>query len=228
MAISTAEQLALLPEREQAEAFAGLSERQLTDLAYDWSFWGRPTQQLPPGDWSVWLLLAGRGFGKTRTACEAARHLICGDTPLTGGRYRSIAIVAETAADARKVMVEGPAGILAVHPPDFRPVYQPSQRKLTWPNGAVATLFNATEPDQLRGPQHDLAICDELAKWRYAQDTWDQLQFGMRVGDDPRQIIATTPRGTKIFRDLVKDPGVAVTRGSTYENRANVAKTYRS
>jgi phage terminase large subunit-like protein len=228
MALSTAEQLALLSEREQAEALAGLSERQLTHLAYDWSFWGRPEQQLPPGNWSIWLLLAGRGFGKTKTACEAIRQLICGDTPLAAGRYRYVAIVAETAADARKVVVEGQAGILAVHPADFRPSYEPSNRRLTWPNGAVAFTYNATEPDQLRGPQHDLALCDELAKWQYAQDTWDQLQFGMRVGEHPRQIIATTPRPIKIIRNLVAEPAVVVTRGSTYANRGNLAPNYLS
>jgi phage terminase large subunit-like protein len=138
-------------------------------------------------------MLAGRGFGKTRAGSEWVRACVCGDTPMSAGRYARIAIVAETAADARDVLVEGPAGLLAVHPPAFRPRYESSKRRLTWPNGAVASLFNATEPDQLRGPQHDLAWADELAKWQYAQETWDMLQFGLRLGDDPGSL-TTTPR----------------------------------
>jgi predicted phage terminase large subunit-like protein len=133
--------------------------------------------------------------------------------------------VAETAADARDVMVEGPSGLLAVHPRAFRPKFVRSKRRLVWPNGAVATLYNATEPDQLRGPQHDAAWCDELAKWRYARETWDMLQFGMRLGAMPRQVITTTPRPIPIIRDLLgqEGQGVAITRGSTYDNRANLA-----
>lgn len=122
--------------------------------------------------------------------------------------------------------MEGPAGLLAIHPKDFRPAYEPSKRRLTWPNGATASLFNATEPDQLRGPQHDLAWADELAKWRYAQETWDMLQFGLRLGDNPRQCITTTPRPIPIIRDLLKDPGCITVRGSTYDNRANLAGSF--
>ena len=120
---------------------------------------------MPDGDWTTWLLLAGRGFGKTRTGAEAIRELVCGRSPLARGGYSRIALIAETAADARDVMVEGESGLLAVHPKGFRPLYEPSKRRVTWPNGAVATLYNAVEPDQLRGPQHDLAWGDELAKW---------------------------------------------------------------
>ncbi len=144
------------------------------------------------------------------------------------GAYERVALVAETAADARDVLVEGPSGLLNVHPPAFRPKFEPSKRRLSWPNGAVATLFNATEPDQLRGPQHDAAWCDELAKWRYAQETWDMLQFGLRLGQDPRQVITTTPRPIPLIRDLLKreGAGVSVTRGSTYDNRANLAAKF--
>lgn len=152
--------------------------------------------------------------------------MVCGSTPLSAGRANRVALVAETAADARDVMVEGDSGILGVHGKEFRPVYEPSKRRLTWPNGAVATLFNATEPDQLRGPQHDLAWCDELAKWRYAQETWDMLQFGLRLGEDPRQLITTTPRPIVLLRNIMKDPRTVVTRGSTYENSANLAKPF--
>lgn len=154
------------------------------------------------------------------------RSIACGKTPLSAGTHRRIAIVAETAADARDVLVEGDSGILSVHPADHRPLYEPSKRRLTWPNGAVATLYNAVEPDQLRGPQHDAAFCDELAKWRYARETWDQLQFGLRLGDDPRQIITTTPRPIPVLREIIAAPTTVTTRGSTYDNRANLAEAF--
>lgn len=123
-------------------------------------------------------------------------------------------------------MVEGESGLLAVHPPDFRPTYSPSLRRITWPNGAIATLYNATEPDQLRGPQHDAAWCDELAKWDKCQEMWDQLQFGLRLGDKPRTIITTTPRPLPLIRKLVKDQNVAVTRGATWDNKANMPESF--
>jgi len=152
--------------------------------------------------------------------------MVCGPTPLAKGRSHRVALVAETAADGRDVMVEGDSGILGVHPKAFRPTYQPSMRRLTWPNGAVATLFNATEPDQLRGPQHDLGWCDELAKWRYAQETWDMLQFGLRLGEDPRQLITTTPRPIVLLKKIMADSRTVTTRGATYENAANLAKPF--
>lgn len=123
-------------------------------------------------------------------------------------------------------MVEGDSGLLAVHPKDYRPVYEPSKRRLTWPNGATATLFNGTEPDQLRGPQFDAAWTDELAKYRYAQETWDMLQFGLRLGDDPRQCVTTTPRPIPLIRWLIKDETTVVTRGATYDNKANLAPSF--
>jgi len=123
-------------------------------------------------------------------------------------------------------MVLGESGLLAVHPPDFRPTYHPSKRVVVWPNGAQAWLYNATEPDQLRGPQHDGAWCDELAKWDYAQEMWDQLQFGLRLGDRPRTIVTTTPRPIPLVRSLIKDPYVAVTRGSTRDNAVNMAESF--
>jgi phage terminase large subunit-like protein len=163
--LSQAELLASLPESERNQVLSGLTEAQFQDLEYDWRFWGRPEQLPPPGDWLTWLVLAGRGFGKTRLGAEFVREEVA------SGRARHIAIIAETAADARDVLAEGPAGILNCHPPKERPQYEPSKRRITWPNGAVASLFNATEPDQLRGPNFDLAWCDELAKWQYARET---------------------------------------------------------
>jgi len=217
----------LTPER-RAEFLSQLTPRELKSLRFDWAFWARPEQREPPGDWHTWLILAGRGAGKTRTGAEWVRARICGPTPLAGGRYSRLALVAETAADARDVIVEGPSGLLAIHPRGFRPKFEPSKRRLTWPNGAVAMLYNATEPDQLRGPQHDAAWCDELAKWRYARETWDMLQFGLRLGHDPRQIVTTTPRPIAIIREFLakEGRGVVLTRGSTYDNRANLAQNY--
>src|SRR5271155_683241 len=193
---------------------------QLVDaLENSWPAVARPNQLPPPRDWwQIWLLLAGRGFGKTRTLAE----WVCEQA--ASGRASRIALVAATAADARDVLVEGQSGILAVAPPWCRPVYESSKRRLTWPNGTIATTFSAEEPDRLRGPQHDAAVCDELASWSHPE-TWDMLQFGLRLGRNPRCLVATTPRPTKLIRELLAREGrdVVVTRGSTYENRANLA-----
>jgi phage terminase large subunit-like protein len=193
---------------------------QLADaLETSWPAMARPNQLPPPGGWwQIWLLLAGRGFGKTRTLAE----WVCQQT--ASGQASRIALVAATAADARDVLVEGESGILAVAPPWFRPVYESSKRRLTWPNGALATTFSAEEPERLRGPQHDAAVCDELGSWS-RPETWDMLQFGLRLGGNPRCLVATTPRPTKLIRELLAREGhdVAITRGSTYENRANLA-----
>jgi predicted phage terminase large subunit-like protein len=188
-------------------------------LENSWPAVARPNQLSPPGNWwQIWLLLAGRGFGKTRTLAE----WVC-DQVLSRLASR-IALVAATAADARDVLVEGESGILAVAPPWFQPVYEPSKRRLTWPNGAIATTFSAEEPERLRGPQHDAAICDELGSWS-RPETWDMLQFGLRLGRNPRCLVATTPRPIKPIRELLAREGrdVVVTRGTTYENRANLA-----
>lgn len=172
------------------------------------------------------MVLAGRGFGKTRIGSEWIRKNVCGPTPLSGGRYGRIALVAETGADARDVLVEGESGILRCHPKDQRPEYQKTNRKLTWPNGAVAYTYNATEPDQLRGPQHDLAWADELAKFHYMQETWDQLQFGLRLGDHPRALVTTTPRPLPLIKKLVADVDTYVTRGRTFDNAGNLARPF--
>ena len=191
----------------------------VTALENAWPALARPNQLPPPGTWwQIWLLLAGRGFGKTRTLAE----WVCDQA--ASGRAGRIALVAATAADARDVLVEGESGILAVAPPWCRPVYEPSKRRLTWPNGAIATTFSAEEPERLRGPQHDAAVCDELGAWS-RPETWDMLQFGLRLGRNPRCLVATTPRPTRLIRELLAREGrdVVVTRGSTYENRANLA-----
>jgi phage terminase large subunit-like protein len=211
--------LASLPEALRNELVASLSPAEARALLYDWPFWARPNQLPPDGDWRVWLLLAGRGFGKTRTGAEMIRARAIARTA------RRLALVAPTAGDVRDVMVEGESGILAISPPWERPRYEPSKRRLTWPNGAIATLFSADEPERLRGPQHDAAWCDELASWRYPE-AWDMLMFGLRLGSDPRVVVTTTPRPTKLLRDLIADPAAVVTRGTTYENRANLAAAF--
>lgn len=167
----------------------------------------------------VWLILAGRGFGKTRTGAESVRAEAERDK---SGR---IALVGPTAADVRDVMVEGESGILAISPPWFRPTYEPSKRRLTWPNGAIATTYSADEPDRLRGPQHSFAWGDEPASWRYPE-AWDMLQLGLRLGTRPRSIMTGTPKPIRLIRDLLARKDCHVTRGSTYDNRSNLAKPF--
>lgn len=219
MRCSHAGWLASLPEVLRNELISALTPAQAGALLHDWSFWARPSQLPPDGDWRVWLLLAGRGFGKTRTGAELMRARAIARTA------RRLALVAPTAGDARDVMVEGESGILAISPPWERPRYEPSKRRLTWPNGATATLFSADEPERLRGPQHDTAWCDELASWRYPE-AWDMLMFGLRLGTDPRVVVTTTPRPTTLLRELIIDPSVVVTRGTTYDNRSNLAPSF--
>lgn len=231
---SRAEFLASLPKHEREVFLLSLTPEQAEDMLWDWHFWARPDQLAPPGEWATWLALAGRGFGKTRLGAEWIREQVCGPTPMARGPCSTgrLAIVGKSVADVRDVMIRGPSGILAVHPPDFRPTYTPSLRMLEWPNGAIALTFSAEEPDQLRGPEQEVAWADEAAKWKYADDTWDMLQFGMRIGE-PRQLVTTTPRPIKIIRDLlalVNDPDpqtrTVVTRGSTYANIANLSQKF--
>jgi predicted phage terminase large subunit-like protein len=222
--------LADLPYHERQVALMGFTDHELHKIKWDWEFWARDNQLEPPGDWSVWLLLAGRGFGKTRSGAEWVRSQMCGPTPLSAGRVRHMALVAETAADARDIMVEQSAsGILSRHPADMRPTYIKSLRRLEWPNGAIAHTYSAEDPEQLRGPEHDAAWSDELAKWKYADETWDMLQFGLRVGDNPRQLVTTTPRPIQIVRDLLageQTGETVVTRGNTYDNVANLSPKF--
>lgn len=208
------------PKLTRDQAIGGLDERAIVALGSGWFIRGaRQSQRPPPGDWRVWLLLAGRGFGKTRAGAEIVRAVA------ERGAARRIALVAPTAADTRNVMVEGESGLLAIAPDRSRPVYEPSLGRLTWSNGAIATAYSADEPNRLRGPQHDFAWCDELAAWRYPQ-AWDMLMFGLRLGDDPRVVVTTTPRPIRLIRDLLADPKVVVTRGRTVDNRANLAPAF--
>jgi phage terminase large subunit-like protein len=211
--------LGLLPEAEWREVINGASPEEARKYLSDFSHWAHPNQIPPAGDWRVWLLLAGRGFGKTRSGAEFVRARV------EAGLARRVALVAPTAMDARAIMVEGESGILAIGQDDERPIYEPSLHRLTWPNGAVATTFSADEPNRLRGPQHDFAWCDELAAWRYPA-AWDMLMFGLRLGNDPRVVVTTTPRPIRLIRELLADPKVVTTRGRTIENQANLAPAF--
>ncbi len=209
----------MLPAEKRRTFLASLSNDEALALLYDWRCWARPAQLEPAGDWRIWLVMAGRGFGKTRTGAEWIQGNV------SAGRYGRVALVGRTAADVRDVMIQGESGLLAIAPPWARPKYEPSKRRLTWPNGAIATAYSADTPDLLRGPQHDGAWADELAAWRHA-DAWDQLMFGLRLGDDPRCVVTTTPRPTRLIKELAGDAKTHVTRGNTFENRVNLAPAF--
>ena len=181
------------------------------EIRGDWRVWARPSQLPPEGDWRIWLLLAGRGFGKTRSGAEWVR------AQAESGAAQRIALVAPTARDARLVMVEGESGLLSIASAEARPTFEVSKRQLAWPNGAIATLFSADEPDRLRGPQFDAAWCDELAAWRYPA-AWDMLMMGLRLGKHPRVVVTTTPKPVKLIRALLASPDCVVTRGGTRDN----------
>ena len=218
MTNSIVQLIASLNESERNEIIQSLTPVEASELLDDWRFWARPDQIAPEGNWRVWLIMAGRGFGKTRCGAEWVHQQI------RNGRKR-IALVGETKADVRDVMVEGESGILATSGKN-RPLYEPSKRRVTWDNGAIAVCYSGDEPDQLRGPQHDAAWLDELAKYRYAEDTWSNLDLGLRLGETPQVVITTTPRPIPILRELVQDDLVEVTRGSTYDNLPNLARSF--
>jgi len=215
----TADSIGSLTQSKRRRFTKGLSEDKLEALKYDWPFWAREKQLAPAGDWTTWLVMAGRGYGKTKLGAEFVRG------EKDAGRAKRIALIGRTAADVRDVMVEGESGILACSPPWDRPKYEPSKRRLTWPNGTVATTYSAKEPDLLRGPQHDLVWADEMAAWEY-RDAWTNAQLGLRIGERPRAIVTTTPRPIKAIRELLADPNTVTTRGSTYDNRANLAPAF--
>lgn len=210
--------------QERETVLQAMSTEEAEELLKGWRFWARPKQIAPSWNWRTWLILAGRGWGKTRTGAEWVDERIKGKFCKP---CRRIALVAPTAADARDVMVEGESGILAISDEDFMPVYQPSKRRVRWPNGAIATLYSADKPARLRGPQHDAAWSDELAAWRYPE-AWDNLQFGLRLGINPQGVVTTTPKPLGIIKDLIEDSGktVHVTEGTTYENSRNLAPAF--
>ena len=216
---SIAEELAVSPEPERAKFIDQLSEGEIDGLIWDWQFWARPKQKAPDWQWLVWLVLAGRGYGKTRVGAEMVRKWK-EEVPI-------IHMVGPTSGDVRRFMVDGPSGVLKICPPWDEARYEPSKSKITFHNGSVCLLFSADEPDRLRGPQCFKAWADEPAAWRYP-DAWDQMMFGLRLGSNPQVVATTTPRPIPLIKDLVKRDGVDVhvTRGSTTENRSNLAPAF--
>lgn len=205
---------------KERRAFLGLLTKSDKQRLIDhWRFWARADQLAPEGSWTTWLVLGGRGAGKTRAGAEWIRGLV---EQNVAGR---IALVGETLGDVREVMIDGPSGLRALTRKN-RPRYEPSRKRLLWSNGAVAQAFSASEPESLRGPQFDAAWADEVAKWRYAEAAWDMLQFGLRLGERPRQVVTTTPRPVPILKRLLADEASVVTRASTYANRANLADAF--
>ena len=230
MGKSLAQLIAAMSDEEKAQVLAGLDPEA---LQWDWSFWGRPEQQRPEGnDWNIWMYLAGRGAGKTRTAAEWVRE----EAKHTNTGQRRFALVARTAADVRDVIVEGESGIINVTPPSERPLYEPSKRRLTWPNGNTATCFTADEPDSLRGPQFTHAWGDEVAAWRQTPDgagltAFENLRIGTRLGSNPKIMITTTPKRVPLLYELLREadahPGkVIITKGSTMDNSGNLSAAY--
>jgi phage terminase large subunit-like protein len=222
-----------LSPNEQTRLLLNLSPNQRADFLGDWCLFIQP-HQLPPlltesgEEWTTWLALGGRGAGKTRAGAEFVRSLVLGLAPYATRPHGRIALVGETLHDVREVMIEGVSGLLRVHPHAERPIWVSSRRRLEWPNGAIGYAFSADDPESLRGPQFEAAWADELAKWRHADATFDMLQFGLRLGERPRQVITTTPRPTALIKRLIADPSTAVTRAGTAANARNLSAAFLS
>lgn len=222
---SPASFLASLNEAERESILRKYSNSQLEKLRRDWRFWARPEQITPgfPGaaiarnDWRYWFVQAGRGWGKTRTGAETTRQWV--------KEFPYVNLIGATADDARDIMIEGESGIMACCPPDERPVYKQQLARLEWPNGAKSLIFTAVEPERLRGKQHMKLWADELGAWRYAE-AWDQAMFGLRLGSNPQAVITTTPKPVEAVKRLLADPHTVVTRGRSYDNRANLAPAF--
>nr|WP_244489119.1 terminase family protein [Devosia sp. Root685] len=197
---------------------AALSDEEAEKQYFEWHRWALPKQLPPEGDWTTWLLLGGRGSGKTRAGAEWVREL-------ARDKVTPIALVGETMTEALSIMVRGESGIIAVHPDDDRPILRGGNR-LVWPNGVEAWIMTASDPERFRGPQFAAAWCDEAGKWPRAEDAFDQLQFGLRLGDRPRQLVTTTPRPTKLIKRLLADPHTVTVRMTTAENKAQLAPQF--
>lgn len=210
-----------LPPSKRKAVLKRLSSEQVNAISWFFVQYAREKQLPPGGWWLVWLIMAGRGWGKTRVGAEwVIERAKEGKGP--------IGLIGETAGDVRDLMVEtGPSSIMKVSPPGFRPNYEPSKRRLTWPNGVTATTFSGDKPDQLRGPNLQTVWADEPAKWRYATEAWDNMEFALRDGADPRVVATTTPRPIDLIKNLVEDEDCVVTSGSTDENKGNLAPSFR-
>jgi phage terminase large subunit-like protein len=200
-------------------------------LNHDFAVFAHPHQEHSEtgndgGPWTTWLSLGGRGAGKTRCGAEWVRAMMHGIPPYASNAHGRIALIGETARAARDVMVEGESGLLRSSPRSQRPEWIPTRSRLQWPNGAVGEVFSADEPGSLRGPQFEAAWCDELAKWRYAEQTFDMLQFGLRLGERPRQLVTTTPRPLPLIKRLLADPHTRVTRATTRANKDHLSPAF--
>lgn len=200
-----------------------LTPDQIEALPYIFDFWAMPHQRPPEGDWRTWVIMGGRGAGKTRAGAEWVRSIAEGRIPNAPGRARRIAIVGETVDQTREVMIFGESGILAVSPPDRRPKWIAGRKLLEWPNGATAHVFSAYDPDALRGPQFDALWADEVAKWKNGEDAWDMLQFALRLGDCPQACVTTTPRNVPVLKGILERDSTVVTHAPTEANAANLA-----
>lgn len=218
--------LASAPPGTVERFLAGLTDEAVAALPYLFEFWALDHQLPPDGDWKTWVILGGRGAGKTRAGAEWVRAQVEGPRPNDPGRARRVALIGETIEQTREVMVFGESGILACSPPDRRPLWEATRKRLLWPNGAVAQLFSAHEPEALRGPQFDAAWADELAKWKKGEDAWTMLQFCLRLGPHPRQVVTTTPRNAPVLKQLLRRESTVATHAPTEANRAYLAPSF--
>ncbi|NOX40692.1 MAG: DNA-packaging protein [Alphaproteobacteria bacterium] len=218
--------LACAGSLELDEFLGGLSENAILALPYLFDLWAMPHQLPPEGDWKTWVILGGRGAGKTRAGAEWVRGQVEGARPLDGGRARRVALVGETIEQVREVMIFGDSGIMNCVPPDRRPKWEATRKRLVWPNGAVAQVFSAHDPESLRGPQFDAAWVDELAKWKKGRDAWDMLQFGLRLGESPCQVVTTTPQNTAVLKEILAADSTVKTSAATSANRAYLARSF--
>jgi phage terminase large subunit-like protein len=214
------ETLAKVPESIRRAALESLTPAELLVLQHDWRIWGRREQQMPEGDWFVWLILSGRGWGKTETGSQTVQQLV------ESGRHAQICAAGPTAASVRRDMVEGPSGVLAIARPDFRPVYEPSSMRVVYPNGAKVNLGSGEEPDRFRGQNNSFAWIDEFAAFAKPQETLDMILLSLRVpgpkGESPRLLVTTTPRPIPALKQLLTTPNIVITRGHTADNAANL------
>jgi phage terminase large subunit-like protein len=222
--LSPAQLLAQLPAREQQALLKQFDVTGQSVLRWDWQFWARPSQLPPSGSWRFWLISSGRGAGKTRTGAEWVRMKVAQGA-------KRIGLIAETAGDVRDVLVEGHSGLLSVYPPNDKPLYEPSKRRITWHNGAIAQTYSGDSPDQLRGPNHDIVWADEIAKYAYLDECFSNLDLGLRLGAHPQCVLTTTPRPSPWFRRMLAEARsgagrIVLTQASTYENAVNLSQDF--
>ncbi len=208
------------------EFLTGLSDAALMSLPWLFEVWALPHQLPPEGVWKTWIIMGGRGAGKTRAGAEWVRAEVEGARPLDPGRSKRVALIGETLEQVEKVMIFGDSGIMACSPPDRKPKWEATRRRLVWPNGAVAEAYSAFSPEALRGPQFDAAWADELAKWSKGEEAWDMLQFALRLGPDPRQVVTTTPKNVGVLKAILKNPSTVITQAPTEANRAYLAASF--